>query len=120
MISGIIGYGIYFSHYASIKPFQGEPQDNIDILRNDPDINKFYTMYEKYEIEIADMTESQIRFAFMTTDEENLRSTFSIKYFGREPSEFYHTCSQIEPRKRIFSEENYIERHCFENQINEK
>lgn len=115
MIIGIIVYGVYFSYYAPIEPFQGDPQDNIDILRNNTNIDKFYKMYEKYGIEIVDMTEGQSRFAFMTTDEENKRVTFSIKYFGGDPSEFYHTCSQIEPRQRIFLEENYIELNCFEN-----
>lgn len=114
IISGIIGYGIYFSYYASIKPFQGEPQDNIDILRTSPDIDKFFSMYEKYNIEITDMSEGRIRYAFVTTDEENRHVTFGIKYFGGEPSDFYHNCSQIEPRQRIFVEENTIEKNCFE------
>ena len=114
IIIGIVGYGFYIHHYVSIEPFQGEPQDNIDIFRTSPAIDKFYTMYEKYGITIADMSEGQIKYAFVTTDGENRHVTFGIKYFDGKSSDFYHTCYQIEPKERIFLEKNYIEQDCFE------
>ena len=114
VISGIMCYAVYFGHYSSIRPFQGEAKDNINILRSNPNIDQFYTMYEKYEIYIADMTESQVRFAFIISDEENRHVTFSVKYFDGKPSNFYHACDQVKPRERVFLEENYIKQNCFD------
>ncbi len=109
-----LGYVVYFSTYAGIVPFNGEPENNLEILRQNPDINKFYKTYEKYGITIVDMTESQVEFAFIAQDGENKQVTMRIKYFDGKPMSFSHNCSQVDPRERLFLEENTIEKNCFE------
>ena len=116
IIIGVIVTGVavlwHDTNMRSIEPFEGEPEDNIKILRLTPEINEFYIMYEKYGIEVADMTESTVRFAFMSSDGDNRHVSLSVRYYDGEPKKFTHVCSEIEPRSRIFVEYT-IATNCF-------
>ncbi len=108
-----ISYVLYYDHYRSIPLFDGKPEDNLDILRQSSDIDKFYNMYENYGIEIGEVSDTRTTYAFVSTD-KNRHITLTAKFFDGKLDQYYYNCSQIEPRERIFLEENTITYDCFD------
>ena len=111
----VIGIAVILYDYQmkQVRPFKGNPQNNINILRQTSEINKFYKMYEKYDIEIADMIEEQVRFVFVASDYENRNVNLDVRYYDGKPDATSHHCHEMEPHSKIFSEESIVT-NCFE------
>ena len=118
IIIGILVIGIamilYDYQMKQVRPFEGDPQNNVSVLRQTFEINEFYKMYEKYDVEIADMTEEQVRFVFVASDDENRTVNLDVRYYDGKPDAISHHCHEMEPRSKIFSEELVIT-NCFES-----
>lgn len=114
LLVAITSYIIYYDHYSSVLLFDGNPEYNVNIFRQSNVVDKFYNMYEKYGIEIGEVSDSRIIYAFVSTDNQNRNVTLTAKFFDGKVHQYYYNCSQIEPRQRIFLEEDTITQHCFE------
>lgn len=113
----------------SVPPFPGhnEPENNLERMRQIPEVDRFYDMYDQYGIKANNRSERLSTILWSSSNEAGRDAYLEVSYLLGIPAWFTHVCSEggtlreisengtntHSGHTRVFMEHT-VSRNCFE------